>query len=411
MAQVRDLITGGVTTAPMSLTVTIDPSLVRRRAEIGFRVLATSSIYLQKLNLPGLPGDFFLDLVILWGVLLWLLLSGTASVHPLRLILFIATTCLIILSLILERGIYSLTAIELMLFVNSLVMIVVDLDRATILRCYRFFQSLMVPIAFIIVGQQIVQYTIGNAYWPNPSNFLPDAMLVHGFMYLRLVAWNQPYLIPNGIFFLEPSAVSLFLATAVVIEIVWLKRFRHMCLFVFALLIGMTGTGVLMLLILSPWLLRKMDRNLRRLTLKAGIPLLLVVSATGTTSYLAQRSDELSNENSSAYGRFYVPFEQTVILFANPSYLISGNGPGSTPKSETDFVTWPSNKLTYEYGTLTAIVFHIYLLVSVLAEALSPIVALASVVPTLMFGGGFMSPPNTMLMVMFGSLFRMQSKQ
>jgi hypothetical protein len=408
MAQVRDLTTGVI--APLSLAVNMDRR-AGRRAEIGFAVLVVSSIYLQKLNLPGLPGDFCLDLAILWGVLLWLLLTGAANIHPMRLILFIATTCCIILSVILERGIYSLPAMVLFLFANSTVMVVVELDRLAILRCYAFFQRMMVPIAFIIVGQQIVQYTIGNAYWPNPSQFLPDAMLVHGFMYIRLVAWNSPYLIPNGIFFLEPSASSLFLATAIVIEIVWLKRFRHMCLFAFALLIGMTGTGVMMLVILSPWLLGKMDRGLRRLAIKAGIPLLLVVSATGATSYLAQRSDELSDQNSSAYGRFYVPFEQTVMLFSDPTYLLSGNGPGSTPKSEGDFVTWPSNKLAYEYSTLTSVVFHVFLLISVLAETPSPLGALASVLPTLMFGGGFMSAPNTMLMVMFGSLVRMQGRQ
>ena len=383
------------------------PSSVR--IEAAFSCLSFSTIYLQNISIPGLGVG--LDLIVLWGVLLWLAIRGAAYIHRLRLVLYIATTCTVMIGLILEQSIFveqsifSIPALGLFLFANGAVLMFAEVDQAVMLRCYKSFQTMMVPIAYIIIGQQVVQYTVGNAYWPNLNNFIPHAFMMQGFMYLRQLDWQSPYLVPNGVFFLEPSGASWFIAISAVIEIIWLKRFKHLCLFGFVLAISMAGTGITLIALLSPALLPKMDRRLRRLTLKIGIPLVLIAGATGAIPHLAQRSEEFSDPQSSAYGRMDVPFEATVELFTNPSYLMSGNGPGSTPKTG---VTWPSDKLAYEYGTLTAVVFLMFLLVSVLGQATSRVLALASLLPTLIFGGGFLSAPNAMIMVMFGSLLRLR---
>lgn len=385
------------------------PSSVR--IEAAFSCLSFSAIYLQKISIPGL--DVGLDLIILWGVLLWFAIRGAAYIQRLRLVLYIATTCTVMIGLILEQSIFveqsifSIPALGLFLFANGAVLLFAEVDQAVTLRCYKSFQTMMVPIAYIIIGQQVIQYTVGNAYWPNLNNFIPHAFLIQGFVYLRPLAWQSPYLVPNGVFFLEPSAASWFIAISAVIEIIWLKRFKHLCLFGFVLPISMAGTGITLIALLSPALLRKMDRRLRRLTLKIGIPIVLIAGATGAIPHLAQRSEEFSDPQSSAYGRMDVPFEATVELFTNPSYLMSGNGPGSTPKTG-NVVSWPSNKVAYEYGTLTAVVFLMFLLVSVLGQATSRVLALAGLLPTLIFGGGFLSAPATMMMVMFGSLLRLR---
>jgi hypothetical protein len=378
------------------------------RIEAAFSWLALSAIYLQKINVPGLGGDLGLDHTVLWGVLLWLVIRGAAYVQPSRLMLYIATTCIVLISLILEQSIFSIPALVLFLFANGTVLIVADVDRALMLRCYARFQTMMVPIAYIIIAQQVVQYTIGNAYWPDLNKVLPHTMLMQGYTYIRPLDWRSPYLVPNGVFFLEPSAASWFIAISAVIEIIWLKRFKHLCLFSLVLLISMAGTGITLIMLLSPLLLPRMGRPLRGLALKVGIPLVLIVGAMGTIPYLVQRSQEFSDPRSSGYVRMDLPFETTIDLFADPSYLVSGNGPGSTPKLAETKVTWPSSKLAYEYGTLTSVIFHAFLLVSVLGQPTSRVLALAGLLPTLIFGGGFLSAPNTMLMVMFGSLLRLR---
>jgi len=90
-----------------------------------------------------------------------------------------------------------------------------DLSQTSLLRCVHTFQTCMVWIAITIILQQIIQYTIGNRFWPNLDALLPKAILVGDFMYLRPVAWRSPYLVSQGIFTLEPSVASGFLATAV----------------------------------------------------------------------------------------------------------------------------------------------------------------------------------------------------
>jgi hypothetical protein len=192
-----------------------------------FSCLSFSAIYLQKISIPGLNGKFGLDHIILWGMLLWLVIQGAAYVQPLRFLLYLATTCAVIISLILEQSIFSIPALVLFLSVNGTVLFVADVDHAVMLRCYMRFQTMMVPIACIIIGQQAVQYTIGHAYWPDLNNVLPRAILVQGFTYIRPLDWRSSYLVPNGVFFLEPSAASWFIAVAAVIEIIWLKRFKY----------------------------------------------------------------------------------------------------------------------------------------------------------------------------------------
>jgi hypothetical protein len=280
-----------------------------------------------------------------------------------------------------------------------------DVDRPTLLRCLAPFQTGMMWIAWIVIGQQIVQYTIGNRYWPNLDTVIPSSILLQGYSYLRPYAWNSPYLTPNGIFFLEPSAVSSFMALALAAEAIWFGRLRRMVLFGVALLAGIAATGPAVIALFSPALLVQMDRRLRRFALGLSVPLLALAAASGAFSHLIDRSDEFVDAKSSAYARFVVPLDSTLTLLADPAYLLSGNGPGTSPKGSNE-VQWPINKLTYEYGFLSALVFHAFVLFAMLAAPASRTLALIVLVPHLLFGGGFVSHTNLMMLVLFGSLLR-----
>ena len=81
------------------------------------------------------------------------------------------------------------------------------------------------------------------------------------------------------------------------------------------------------------------------------------------------------------------------------------NGPGSSLKGNNQ-LQWPVNKLVFEYGVLTAFVFHVFLLFVVLRDSPSIILGMILLVPHLFFGGGFVTHTNIMLLVMFGTLLR-----
>lgn len=379
------------------------------RVHIAFAMLACGSIFIQKIGLPvpGMDGSFGVSALVLWGVLLWLLIKGAATIDPLRALLFGCVLVCVTLSMSLQLGIYSLPAVVLLLGLYGSMIVRIDVDQATMFRCLNTYQNAMIGIAVIVIGQQLVQYTIGNQYWPNMNKLVPSSFLIPAFMYLRPYSYGSPLLTPQGFFFLEPSACSLFLALAVTAEIVLFKRIRRIVLYGTAVLIAMAGTGITILAVISPLLLIKMDPQLRKWALRLVLPAFLVAASFGAFSFIIDRSAELSEAHSSGYGRMVVPFNDTMELLSDPTYLFSGNGPGSTPHRPDTVVQWPANKLIFEYGILTAITFHVYMLVSVLGAPISRTLALVALIPILFFGGGFVMPATAMILIMFGSLLRL----
>ena len=377
----------------------------------GISVFVFSAIFLQKLGFTAVGGTIGVDAFVLFGVLLWLLACRVAVIDPVRACFFALLLCAVALSLLLNAfigpGIKSPPALLLFLMMYAALLVRIDVTRAFLLHLLDKFQWGMSLIAAIIIGQQLLQYTVGHGYWPNLDKVLPSSLLIQGYAYIRPYAWNSPYLTPNGVFFLEPSAASGFLALSLVAEIVLFKRLKRLLLLVVGLFAGVAGSGPTILALLSPFILRKLDRRLLKWGIGLGPPLLLLAVGSGVMSHLLDRSSELSSDNSSGYARLVLPFRAAMELAADPSHLLTGDGPGSSPKRD-DEVQWPLNKLAYEYGMLTALVFHAFLLVAVLGSPPSRTLSMIVLLPHLFFGGGFVSHTNIMMLMLFGSLFRIR---
>ena len=133
--------------------------------------------------------------------------------------------------------------------------------------------------------QQVIQYTIGNSYWPNLEKMVPKGLLVPGYMYIRPVdGFDEKLLTPNGFFFLEPSGLSIYLALGVATEIIWFRRTRRLAVITSALLVAGAGTGIVVLGLLSPFLIRMLNRRLRRQIVGVGVPLILLALISGVSS-------------------------------------------------------------------------------------------------------------------------------
>jgi hypothetical protein len=375
----------------------------RSRTEKAFAILAFSAIFLQKLGFGLFSSYVGLDSFILIGVLIWLFATGDAVMDLTRFLLFGVLFITICLSLYLTGSVPSLPALIVMFSMYATLLFRVDVDQASLMRCVKTFQTCMVWIAVIVIMQQIIQYTIGNHYWPNLDALLPKSILVGDYMYLRPVAWRSPYLVPQGVFALEPSVASGLLATAAAAEIIWFKRMWHLGLYTLAVLISGAGSGLTALAICAVPLFFNMDRNLQRWTILLAIPMTLALVLSGTFDRYLDRSSEFTDRNSSAYWRMVVPLERMSRELADPGYVFAGNGPGAS----SERMTIPAQKMVYEYGLLAALTFHAYLLTAVLRRSPSRTIGVFMLVPHLLFGGGFVTHTNIMMLVMFGSLLRM----
>ncbi|MFL5257908.1 MAG: hypothetical protein ACJ8AI_34515 [Rhodopila sp.] len=369
-----------------------------RRIVRAFTFLTISTLFGQNIGWGGISISLFL----VWGTLLWLFAYGNAVIDVARAFCFGMMLYAILLGLFLTGHVHSLPAMLLFFSAYAPLLLVVDTDQRTFAQAFRVYLGCMTVFAWIVIIQQVMQYTVGSALWPNLHKLLPQSMLVQGYFYERAYSWRSPYLMPNGIFFLEPSGLSGALSTACAAEFLWFKRWRRLVPLGVALLVGMAGTGVAVAALVSPFLLWQADRRLRRWAAGLVVPLLVISAGSGLLDHYFARQDEFSRSNSSAHARFVTPFEETKRLLGDPGYFLTGDGPGVAPRS----AAWPITKLSYDYGVLAAVLFQVFLAVACLAAPPSRIVALTVLIPKLFFGGGFIDIAS---LVICCSLLRVHS--
>src|ERR1700761_1833881 len=157
-----------------------------------FAILTFSMIFLQKLALSFGGGSVGFDTGILCLGLGWLVISGRAVIPPWRLLLLGLLLAAITLSLALFQDQPRLTALGIMLTLYVGLVPQVRMQRDLALRCFDFFQRCMVAIACIVLAQQVLQYTVGNRYWPNLNRIIPVALQYPGFAYIHPYAWASP---------------------------------------------------------------------------------------------------------------------------------------------------------------------------------------------------------------------------
>ncbi len=369
-----------------------------------FWLLSFSSIFLQKFGVTLASSSIGLDAFILWGVLAWLFLRGAVGVNATRFALFAVMTLLAVVATVVT-GASDASVPSLLLFLSlyATLTLQANLPATAVLACLRQFQTMMGLIAIIVIAQQAIQFTVGAAWWPNLDTLLPHQILLQGFAYIRPYEWKSPYLTPNGVFFLEPSAVSLFLAMATAVEIRFFQSKARLILLGSSLLACMAGTGLAALVACAPFLASRLRTRALASVCILAIPALAYGFSQGYLDHILDRSSEFFDSKKSAYARISKPLEETISFAGMDSRLMYGDGPGASAKGN-DEVQWPANKLGREYGLLTAAAFHVFVGYAALANPISAALSLCILIPHFFFGGGFVQHTNIMLLVMFCTL-------
>ena len=217
-----------------------------------------------------------------------------------------------------------------------------------------------------------------------------------GFYYNAYYPWYSNFSRPNGFFFLEPSFVSAFLATATVLEINYLRRLWCVVLMSVATFVSMGATGVTMLVIAAPFLLfRESPRIMVAATILVAIAL-IVVSMLNVPLPLISRTDELSTTKSSGGDRIVFSSTELLKWLLDPFSNWVGAGAGSSPPGQV----WPLLKLLREFGPLAMISFLVLYIWGMVKNASLALKVALSVV--FHFTGGYLlSPTMVELVIMF----------
>ncbi len=223
-------------------------------------------------------------------------------------------------------------------------------------------------------------------------------------MYVRYLFYGQSWVQPNAGIFLEASIMSQFLALAIVVEVVYFRRWLVLGILGATMLGTMAGTGILLLLIVSPLLIRRIPPRDRMLLVIA-----MVIGATALLlSPMADRIFEVQNDESSSYIRFVRPLLVLADLLGKPEVWWSGMGAGNAP--EENVVLWPAIKLLIEYGLPATISLLSLIVASVLGRAPSLTIGIALLIFFNILGGGLAVPVYAGAIVLLGTLFPLRQQ-
>jgi hypothetical protein len=379
-------------------------SLERERRIYAFFVLQVIAVvFLQKIKIPGLEGGPSGTFLTVWIGLLWLV--PVAELAAGRAVLYALTVSVAFVSQIFTGQDFSAASFLLFCLAYTPFVLVIRVSRELYLRCLNSFQTIMVVIGVIVIIEDVWQVLTSWQSFPNMNELFPKTLLVEGYAYVQPLYYGSNYVKPNAFFFLEVSLLSQFTACALVVELVFFQRLWRIVLYVIVLFIAFAGTGLLMVALVSPFLLLRLSKRLVWVGILPSLMIVTTAVSMGWYEEVQQRFSEFNRSDSSSYMRFIEPGEKLAEFTSDSSSIYTGMGAGAAPK-DPGFVWWSVTKLVAEYGIVTAILFHVFFLTALFADAPSRLLALTIALMFSFMGSNLLCMPIVNLCLLLSALLR-----
>jgi hypothetical protein len=343
-------------------------------------------VYLQKFAVGPLSFQIGFPLLAMLGHTGYMLITGRMHFAPLRLVCYMTFAASCLLSQAICGASFSIPSITELLVIYSFLTVTTSVSGSAYQLILKRFVGMMVIPAMIVLIQYWYQKITGLSDPINMNRVFPKAFLLQGFFYDAHYPWNSTFQRPNGFFFLEPSIVSMFTASAAIIEFTYFKRVRYGLLMIAATAFSMGGTGMTMLAIAAPFLIARQTLPVALLLCIAALMAVLAVTALDVPLPILSRAHELQHGTTSGGGRILIPAQQFIKLLLDPSHFLTGTGAGSTT---ADFGNaWPIVKLINEYGLLTTVLYVTLYLMVILRRYNVPLAIAVSII--FHFTGGYL---------------------
>ena len=239
-------------------------------------------------------------------------------------------------------------------------------DEFTQKQATDWFLGLSTFIAIAGIAQFTLQFVL-PIEWVFPiEHFLPESLIVQDFNLQARLNYLSSIFRSNGVFMLEPSFFSQLLAVAIVVELCNRSRNSRLLLYVVALVMTYSGTGLVVLAICLPLLV--IQRRRGDLIMAAGlIGLVMIVFAPFVNLDLfVERFNEFDNPKSSGFERFvgaFYLFDQ--FLWTDVWRGLFGIGAGTYwPYSQAAIMPaheMAHSKIIFEFGVVGATIHFTFL--------------------------------------------------
>lgn len=230
----------------------------------------------------------------------------------------------------------------------------------------RVMSGLATFFAVCGVLQYGLQYVAGAKLAFPIEHGLPSALLIEKFNYLIPVREGAQTLKSNGVFFLEPSFYSQFMALGLLLELSLRNRPAHIVLLVAALALSYSGTGVIVASVgIAALVVMKRRWDIVLLGATVALLALLFADALNLQQWLG-RATEFQSSRSSGSARFVAWIdmfrqqwwhdEWRVLFGAGAGSFASNAAVARMATAEMSF-----SKMLFEYGVLGATLFFGFL--------------------------------------------------
>lgn len=381
----------------------------RRWIELSISLLFVAMVFAQKIGPPAAGSHVELILILTYAVLGVLVLRQAVMISATRLCLLALLLAAMALSNWMSQTHWALTATMIVLALYCPFILVLPISRASYLRILNSFQLAMLVVCAIVAAQQAVQFTIGHQYWPDLNKLVPSALLVPQYNYLRETSYGSGTFMANGIFFLEPSICSQFLAMAIVVEIALFRRLRLIA-YAAGLLLTLAGSGLFVLALSLPFVIFRLGKRFLPYALLALAVMMPIAQGVGWVDQIAARADEFTHPASSGYIRYTQPLTGMIDrLTSHPDQLFAGTGAGST-SIDTGHNSLGLTKLVNEYGLLVGLAFYAFIFACIFGGAPSLAIAWGVFVYYSIGGGGLSVAVYALPLLFFASLMRVEQE-
>lgn len=377
---------GGVHAAPR----------VRQHSDfVPLLLLCTPIACASLLSKFGIPG--YADLGIGIAIPLMMLVLGFGMINdcvriePRRLGLFCITLAVLILPQLLQAGLFSLDSLMMLAVLHIPYVLVVVRGEELVPKALTFFLYIARLLACLAVAQYFLQGIVDNALLYPIDNLLPPEFVVQGFNAQGTVSYYSTQIRATGVFMLEPSFLTQFLAVAIVAESVTTRRLWPLALYAVGILVAHAGTGILILLICMPFVVivhRRWDLLLLGVL---GVAAVLLFGEVLGLNFIANRASEFSDPNSSGFARFvggFYMFEE--MLWPNLPRALFGYGAGAfmdyVHLFTIEVADMPVTKMIFEFGLIGAFTYFAFIFSSLFSSPLPRLLSLAIALTFLLNG-------------------------
>jgi len=281
-----------------------------------------------------------------------------------RLAFFLVVLSTLGLMQLMRTDSFSLPSFIMMTALASTFVFTTRTTAVTSQDALNFFCNLSAFVALLGIGQFFVQF-LGNAALTFPiETFVPDVMRTKGYNNVSPLFYGSPLYKSTGFVMLEPSVFSQLCAIGLMAELFGRSRYLRLSLYVIALLVAYSGTGLLILAVSLPAfvLMYRRWELLARGAVLIGVVLLL--SEPLNLNLITGRFDEFGNAGSSGFARF-VGWQDLFSdrLWPSPSAALFGHGAGSFESLAAGYAAaqMAHTKILFEFGLLGGLVYFSFI--------------------------------------------------